>query len=264
MKKLWRSSVKRDEIEHTLRAAGDIMDETQFIIVGSQSILGKFPDAPDELLMSAEVDMYSKNKPLLTEKLNAIGVGSQFEKTNGYYVDPVDEGTAILPKGWKSRLVNLKSPATNGITGLCLDPHDLFVSKMAANREKDVEYCRVMIEHNLIGKDRVLELAATIKNPAEDPELSNRTLKKIQAIYQGVDISKTIHVNSVNGFYTGKIISVTDTVVQQDAGRGKMIFHEASKLDQQPIIGRSYEIRYHHGIATVKRNEKENKKDHTL
>ena len=90
-----------------LRAAGEILDETQFIIIGSQSILGKFPDAPPELLRSVEADLISKNKRSQTDALNVIGELSQFHDTHGYYVDPVSEDTAILPKGWKGRLVNL-------------------------------------------------------------------------------------------------------------------------------------------------------------
>ncbi len=246
--------MKRDEIEHTLRAAGEILDETQFIIVGSQSILGKYPEAPPELLMSSEVDMYAKNKPLLSYKLESIGIGSQFDKTFGYAVDPVDEGTAVLPKGWKGRLVNLTGPGTNGVTGLCLDPHDLFVSKMVAGREKDIEYCRGMIDHNLVGKDRVLMLAATLENTADDPNRGDRIVKKIEGIYTGVDLSKTMHIDDQNGFYTGKIISVSDTVVQQDIGRGKMVFHELGKLDSYPITGRSYDIKYKDGLAAVHEN----------
>jgi hypothetical protein len=39
--------VKPHELEHALRAAGRILDEKRFYVVGSQSILGAFPDAPE-------------------------------------------------------------------------------------------------------------------------------------------------------------------------------------------------------------------------
>jgi hypothetical protein len=253
--------VKRNEIEHALRAAGDIMKETQFIIIGSQSILGKYPDAPEELLLSAEVDMYAKNKPLETDKLESIGVGSDFDNMYGYAIDPVDEGTAILPKGWKGRLVNLTGPGTNGVTGLCLEPHDLFVSKIAAGRDKDFDYCKVMINHNLVGKERVLQLAGTVKNPPEDPDRSKRILNRIERMYIGVDVANNAHVDEEKGFYTGKVTSVSETIVQQDLGRGKMIFHQLAKLDRAPIVGRSYDIQYNNGSAEVLQLQKEKSPD---
>lgn len=243
--------MRRIDIEHLLRAAGDVLDETAFIVIGSQSILGKFPDAPEELLQSAEVDLISKNKPEQNHKLEALGEWSQFHVTYGYFVDPVDKNTAILPKGWEGRLVNLNTPNTNGVTGLCLDPHDLFISKLAAGREKDLMYCSVMIEHHLVGMERLLTLAGSVKNTAEDPDRSKRILSRIERMYKGVDVSKTIHVDVDKGFYSGKVISVSETVVQQDTGRGKMIFHDLNRLEEKPIVGRSYEIKYRDGKAKV-------------
>ena len=38
--------MKRAEVEHILRAAKDIVGEDEFILLGSQSVLGAFPDAP--------------------------------------------------------------------------------------------------------------------------------------------------------------------------------------------------------------------------
>jgi hypothetical protein len=65
------------------------------------------------------VDLIAKKNPEKTDSLNFIGVYSPFHETHGYYADPVDESTAILPKGWKSRLVNLPPGDTVGVSGLC-------------------------------------------------------------------------------------------------------------------------------------------------
>ncbi|MGH7178986.1 MAG: DUF6036 family nucleotidyltransferase [Tepidisphaeraceae bacterium] len=56
----------------------------------------------------------------------------------------------MLPSDWKDRLVALKSPATGGATGLCLEVHDLAVSKLIAGREKDVEYVASLVNRNMI------------------------------------------------------------------------------------------------------------------
>jgi len=95
--------MKKQQLDHVLRAAGRITGEKQFIVIGSQSLHAKHADLPDELVTSFEVDLIAKNDPGRTELLNTIGVDSPFHETFGYYADPVDESTAVLPKGWKGR-----------------------------------------------------------------------------------------------------------------------------------------------------------------
>jgi len=80
----------------------------------------------------------------------AIGEWSQFHETFGFYVQGVSTTTAILPDGWQDRLVRVSGPSTNGRTGLCLDPHDLCLAKLAAHREKEMVFVAALIEHGLI------------------------------------------------------------------------------------------------------------------
>jgi hypothetical protein len=49
----------REQVEHVLRAAGAITGRAEWIIVGSQAILGAVPDAPREITVSEEVDLYA-------------------------------------------------------------------------------------------------------------------------------------------------------------------------------------------------------------
>jgi hypothetical protein len=90
--------------------------------------------------------------------LNVIGQDSHFHEQFGYYADPVDESTAVLPKGWKSRLVNLPEGETDGVRGLCLDPHDLAIAKYAAGRDKDLVFARELASRGLVAQDRLEEL----------------------------------------------------------------------------------------------------------
>jgi len=152
--------MKKQQVDHVLRAAGEITGEKQFIIIGSQSLHGKYPDLPDEILLSAEVDLIAKNDPKKTESRNFIGVYSRFHETHGYYADPVDESTATLPKGWKGRLVNLPPGDTQGVSGLCLDPHDLAIAKYVARREKDIVFTRAMAARGMVEQPKLLELLA--------------------------------------------------------------------------------------------------------
>ncbi|MEA2917989.1 MAG: hypothetical protein QOJ15_10070 [Bradyrhizobium sp.] len=92
--------MKKHQLDHILRAAGDITGQKQFVIVGSQALHGKYPNLADDIVKSAEVDLFAPRQPDATELLNEIGVDSPFHVTYGFYADPVDEGTAVLPKGW--------------------------------------------------------------------------------------------------------------------------------------------------------------------
>ena len=52
--------MRRDQLEHLIRAASFITKEKDFIVLGSQSILGTVPDAPrltPKLTRSVEADI---------------------------------------------------------------------------------------------------------------------------------------------------------------------------------------------------------------
>jgi hypothetical protein len=150
--------MKKREVDHVLRAAGRITGEKQFIIIGSQSLHGKYPDLPDSLVKSFEVDLIASKNIDRTEWLSVIGVYSPFHESFGYYADPVDHKTATLPKGWKRRLVNLPVGDTEGVQGLCLDPHDLAIAKYVARREKDIVFTRELARRGIVSRDRLLAL----------------------------------------------------------------------------------------------------------
>ena len=150
--------MKKQEVDQVLRAAGRITGEKQFIIIGSQSLHGKFPDLPDDLVKSFEVDLMAAKHADRTELLNVIGLYSPFHDSFGYYADPVDHKTATLPKGWKGRLVNLPDGDTEGVRGLCLDPHDLAIAKYVARRDKDIIFTRELVKRGIVSRDRLLDL----------------------------------------------------------------------------------------------------------
>ncbi|MCA1672046.1 MAG: hypothetical protein LC799_07535, partial [Actinobacteria bacterium] len=80
----------------------------------------------------------------------AIGELSAFHETYGYYAQGVSITTAILPRGWQSRLVVLDSTGTAPGRGHCLDPHDCVVAKLVAGREKDFAFAEALIRERLI------------------------------------------------------------------------------------------------------------------
>lgn len=157
----------RAQLEHLIRAAGDIASDDEIVIIGSQSILGQFPDAPASLLVSAEADVYPKNHPERADLVDgSIGEGSPFHDTYGYYAQGVGEETAVLPAGWKDRLIAIHNANTRGVTGWTLDVHDLLVSKYVAGREKDRVFCREAFKHKLANRAVLLDRLA--QTPVDD------------------------------------------------------------------------------------------------
>jgi hypothetical protein len=143
--------VKRDQLEHVLRAAGAITGVHTWVIVGSQAILGARPDAPMELLVSQEVDLYAPDDEAASDLVDgSIGEKSPFHESFGYYGHGVGPETAILPSRWRDRAVQVHGPGTAGVTGICPDPTDLAISKLVAWREKDQEFVRVLVRERIV------------------------------------------------------------------------------------------------------------------
>ena len=149
--------MKRAEFDHAIRAAGSILGETEILVIGSQAIHGSISgDLPAEAERSVEVDIVAfddaaARKADLID--GSIGEASTFHETFGYYAEGVSETTAVLPEGWKDRLVRYESPMTNGVIAWCLELHDLWLSKAVAGRPKDYEFCRALANNGLVNKD---------------------------------------------------------------------------------------------------------------
>lgn len=156
----------RSELEHVIRAAGAIADDRQIVVIGSQAVLGQFPAAPDVLRASMEADVYPANHPERADLIDgAIGEGSSFHEQFGYYAQGVGEATATLPAGWRRRLIRVANANTRGIEGLCLEVHDLAISKYVAGREKDRRFTAALARHGLTRKATLRTRVARTRLP---------------------------------------------------------------------------------------------------
>jgi hypothetical protein len=171
--------MKRSELEHIIRAAGSIANDSEIVVIGSQSILGQFPDAPAALLGSAEADVFPMNHPQLSDLIDgSIGEGSAFHELYGYYAQGVDDTTATLPNGWRKRLVKINNPNTVGVTGLCLDVHDLAIAKYVAGREKDREFTKELVKHRMIQQDTLMTRERETDLPADVRKLVRARIER--------------------------------------------------------------------------------------
>jgi len=145
--------VKRPDLEHIIRAAGTIADVEDLIVIGSQAVLGAFPDAPPELLVSNEAYVFPRGHPDRSDLIDAtIGEGSPFQNLFGYNALGVAETTAVLPEGWRDRLVLISGENTRFIRGWCLEVHDLAIAKYVAGREKDLDFTQALVRHKMVNR----------------------------------------------------------------------------------------------------------------
>lgn len=152
--------MKREEFEHAIRAAGAVLDVRELLVIGSQALHASVKgELPPEASRSVEVDvaaMRGDSDGRTADLIDgSIGEASMFHATFGYYAQGVVETTAVLPSGWRERLVRFESPGTNGVVAWCLEPHDLWISKAIAGHAKDLEFCRALLERAIVSSARL-------------------------------------------------------------------------------------------------------------
>lgn len=163
----------REELEHIIRASGAITNQYEFVIVGSQALLGSVPWPQEVFTVSMEADIYPLQAPELADVIDgAIGEGSQFHETYGYYAQGVGPETALLPADWMQRVHRVQNRNTHDRIGYCLDSRDLFLAKAAAGREKDRDFCRALLAYGHVALEDALALVAKMPlSPAQQRSL---------------------------------------------------------------------------------------------
>jgi hypothetical protein len=112
-----------------------------------------------------EADLYPRKRPDLSSLIEgSLGELSRFHETFGYFADGVSPDTATLPPDWEKRLIPLSNQNTGGATGWCLEPHDLAFSKLAARREKDIEFVSALLRYKLIRPSRLGRLIDSVED----------------------------------------------------------------------------------------------------
>lgn len=108
----------------------------------------------------------------------ALGEGSRFHETFGIYAQGVGLKTAVLPTGWKDRLVTLDTADTKPGRGLCLEPHDCVLSKMVAGRQKDYDFATALLKAGLLDR-------ATLASRIELLDISRNERARIRGWLRG-------------------------------------------------------------------------------
>jgi hypothetical protein len=176
--------VRPEDFEHVVAAAAEVTTQDEFVVVGSQAILGSHDQPPETLLVSLEVDMYPLHDPDAAIYVDgALGDGSQFHVTFGYYAHGVGPETAKAPQGWEQRLVRREIPprvaSKRKPVAWCLEAHDLVLSKCVAGRERDWDYAREALKAGLVNPATLQAQVVDLPVPADVRSRVERMLQSI-------------------------------------------------------------------------------------
>ncbi len=93
------------------------------------------------------------------------------------YAHGVDETTAILPPGWRDRLVLVTGENTRFVRGWCLEIHDLAIAKYAAGREKDLAFTQARARNAMVNRKT---LEQRLASTSVDPQIRSLIAARIQ------------------------------------------------------------------------------------
>ena len=156
----------REQFHHVIRAAAAVLNVDELLVIGSQAVLASTTVDVRESRMSIEADIAvlgDEDGSRADTIDGTIGELSMFQDMFGYYAQGVSARTATLPDGWAERLIRYAPPATNGVTALCLEIHDLWLSKAVAGRPKDREFCASLVARGLVDADTLAARLADIR-----------------------------------------------------------------------------------------------------
>lgn len=185
-----------EDLERTVRALAIEFETETVFIIGSQAILASWPDAPPAMKISPEIDAFPANAklwetrekakhpeypPEASEHINALfGEGSLFHETHGFYIDGVDENTAMLPSDWQQRAVRLRIPVRDRtVTAIAPAPEDLIVSKLARLDRKDKTFVESFHAVRPLDPD-VIE--GRIRSSRMEPNIAERAIAYVREL----------------------------------------------------------------------------------
>ena len=179
--------MNREQLAHVLRAASNIVDDPEILVIGSTSVLASYDEdqLPVEARASMEVDLAYFDDPDESKADavdGAIGELSPFHESFGFYAQGVSVHTAVLPGGWRERVVHWSNNSTGRARAAFLEPHDCVVSKLVAFREKDRDFAAALLRERLVD-------VATLRRRVDilPADLDPRVLRMLHAWLDAVE-----------------------------------------------------------------------------
>lgn len=185
-----------EDLVETVRVIARLFKTDKVFIIGSQSILLSWPNAPVVLRSSGEIDAYPENAkiweiqqkaldpdddPKASEEINALyGEGSAFHREHGFYIDGVDENTARLPEDWNKRAVTkMVDVDDRKVLAVAPCPEDIIVSKLARLSQKDKQFVEGYYKARPFNRELVIE---RIKKTNLEAELQEQAINFVSGL----------------------------------------------------------------------------------
>jgi hypothetical protein len=164
------------------------------VVVGSQALLVGWPNSPEEIRRSNEIDAYPANWEMweaaknraaapgdpsaeASEEIAALcGEGSTFQDQWGFFIDGVNGETSPLPTGWQERAVFKEVSNLRGsvVTVVAPCPEDIIVSKALRLADKDKAFIELYHKFRPLDPEVMAERIATV--PDIHPEILERAM----------------------------------------------------------------------------------------
>lgn len=172
--------MNRGQLQHVILEVGRRFDLETFYIIGSAAIFAAVSDVtPGELTATRDVDIIPLNDdPALIDRIDfVLGEASDFDDEYGYYVQGASSRTpSYAPRSWQQRCIPVR---VETYIGLCMEPHDLVLSKLGAGREKDLDFVRAAFDLAVVDRDELLGRVADIDCPQD---IRDRIEERIRAL----------------------------------------------------------------------------------
>lgn len=125
--------MRRDRLDHILRAAAEVTGHKIFVLAGSSAIVVRCRNIPGDMLMMQEADVYVPGTPdaeALSDAIDAnIGQGSAFHTQYGYDADGVSSGTSVTPTDREQRAQPYHGSGCPGVTAIVPDFDDVALAR---------------------------------------------------------------------------------------------------------------------------------------
>lgn len=173
--------MQRHQLQHVILEIGQRFDLRDFHIIGSAALLAALPDPPaGALTATRDVDVIPPgDDERLADRISfVLGEASDFDIEHGYYAQGVSLRTpAFAPADWQARAIPVRVAE---VTGWCMEPHDLVLSKLGAGREKDLEFALDVAKLGLVRHD---ELLARLESVSCTDEHRRQITARVHALF---------------------------------------------------------------------------------
>jgi len=177
--------MNRQQLEHVIEEVGRRTGLEYFYIIGSAAVLAELPEPSEAaLVQTRDVDIIPGTADASEEDRIAnqidwvLGEGSDFEIEHQYYAQGLSRSSPeFAPLDWMLRARPVKA---SGYTGLCMEVHDLALSKFGAGRPKDIEFNKALARTGLLNKS---ELLRRLEQVEADSYLRKRIISRIEAAF---------------------------------------------------------------------------------